>query len=193
MFRTFKPFEASGAIEFKDPDNGHIYTNTTLAGLYRDIITYRLQNRLAPIEFLREVVDNYMCGLPCNVGKCKELTLGRSVVQYLHGGMSLLRNMMFPRFATQAEAESRAAQCVKCPHNTFPDKGPFMAWSDEVAIQQVGERKTSLHNELGNCGVCTCPLRSKVFVAPPLPAFPDNEVQEMRHVKCWQLKLSGQE
>lgn len=192
-FKKFKAFTASASIEFKDPDTGHVFKAKSLTELYRNIIMYRVQNNLEMIEYLPQVVENYQCSLPCNIGRCEEATLERSLAQTVRGGVALIYNMMFPRFATQEEAEARAEQCVKCPNNIFPDKGPFIAWSDDVAIQQVGERRTTRHNELGNCAACSCPMRSKVFVGGKLRKFPEDEVIEMRKVGCWQLRLSGQE
>lgn len=193
MLKKFKPFQASGRIEFKDPDTGHIYTAPTTQELHRSIVMYRMQNQLEPIEALPDVVENYMCELGCNVGKCVTVELKRSWSHYIKGGIALVKNMAFRKYCTQEEAEKRAEQCVACVHNIFPDKGPFVSWVDDIAIQQVGERRTKRHNDLGSCAVCTCPLRSKVFVGTPLPGFPESEAQEMRKVKCWQLKLSSQE
>lgn len=192
-FRKFKAFTASASIEFKDPDTGHIFKAKSLTELYRNIIMYRVQNNMEMIEYLPQVVENYQCGLPCNNGRCEAMQLERSLSQYIRGGVSLIHNMMFPKFATQEEAEARAKQCAGCPNNVFPDKGAFLKWADDVAIQQVGERRTTRHNELGNCAACSCPLRSKVFIGGPLGKFPANEVEEMKKVGCWQLRLSGQE
>lgn len=192
-FRKFKAFTASASIEFKDPDTGHMFKAKTLSELYRNILMYRVQNNLEMIEYLPQVVENYQCSLPCNTGRCESASLERSISQYIRGGIALLHNMAFKKFASQEEAEARASQCVQCPNNVFPDKGAFMAWADDIAIQQVGERRTTRHNELGNCAACSCPLRSKVFIGGPLPAFPEEEVKEMRKVGCWQLRLTGQE
>lgn len=192
--RQFKPFEASSILEFKDPDTGRIFRANTLKELYTEIINYRAQNNLEHIEYLREVVENYLCGLPDNCNKCKEREqLSRSIGQYIKGGITLLKNMAYRQFSTQEEAEKRAKQCVKCEFNIFPDKGPFLKWSDDIAIQQVGERKSSMHEELGSCKVCTCTLKSKVFFKGTLPAFTDDELKELRKVNCWQLALSGQD
>ena len=192
--RRFKAFEASPTIEFKDPDTGYMFRANNLKNLYVDIIKYRAQNNLEPVEYLREVVENYLCGLPENCNKCQENDkLSRSISQYVRGGIALLKNMAYPRFVTQAVAEERAEQCIKCPNNIFPDKGPFLAWSDEIAIQQVGERKSVHHEDLGSCKVCTCTLKSKVFFGGALSEFPSEELVELKKVNCWQLKITGQD
>lgn len=193
MFRRFKAFEASPIYQFKDPDTGFIQKAASLTELYKNIIMYRLQNNLEAIESLREVVENYLCGLPENCNKCQEnVEIERSFSQYIKGGIALLKNMAFNRFVTQDVAEKRALQCTQCKFNVFPDRGPFLKWADEIAVSQVGERKTSYDNELGNCEVCTCVLKSKVFYDGKLDKFSDEEVVKMKSVSCWQLQLSGQ-
>lgn len=193
MFRKFRAFEASPTIEFRDPDTGHIYKAQTLTELYKNIVMYRLQNKLEPIELLRETVETYLCSLPENANKCQGVEMQRSVMTYVKGGVQLFKNLVFRKYASQAVAEQRAQQCEKCEFNVFPDKKHFMKFADNLAIMQVGERKTSNADKLGNCEVCTCVLKSKVFFAGKLDKFTDEEVVKLKSVKCWQLKLSGQD
>jgi len=194
MFLRFKPFEASWTFQFKDPDTAFTYHSHNLTELYRRIILYRQQNNLEMIEELPQVVENYLCGLPENVGKCQEnIELDRKFTAYVKGGVSLLKNMLFGLYAKREVAEKRALQCVSCPNNVFPDKGAFLKWSDDIAIAQVGERKVTVHEQLGSCKVCSCPLRSKVFFEGKIAPFPEEELVELKKVSCWQLSLSGQE
>lgn len=192
MFRRFKAFEASAVLQFKDPDTGMVYKADNLTELYKRIILYRQQNNLAPIEFLRETVENYICTMPMNANKCQGVDMPRSVMTYVKGGIQLFKNLLFKKYATQEIAEKRAAQCSKCEFNVFPDKGPFMAWADQIAIQCVGDRKVSVNDQLGNCDVCTCNLRSKVFFQGKLDPFTDEQLVKLRKVKCWQPELAGQ-
>ena len=192
MFRKFKPFEASRVFEFKDPDTGFQYREKSLADLYKRIVTYRAQNNLEPLELLREVVENYLCGLPENTNKCQPMELQRSWFQTVVGGVLLLKNLAFRRYAPQKVAEERAKQCEGCKFNVFPDKGPFISFADNIAVMQVGERRTENAEKLGNCEVCTCVLKSKVFYQGSLPKFPEDQLVQLRSVNCWQLKLSGQ-
>lgn len=187
--KKFLPFHASNVYEFVDPDTGYKYSAETMGKLVSQINMYRLNNGLAPIEAVGDVVENYLCGLGVNSGRCKDVELNRSWVQYIKGGIALLKNMAFKKFCSDMEAEVRAAQCVKCEYNVFPDKGPFMDWADEIAVKQVGEKRVSVHNELGNCAACSCPLRAKVFIGGPVGPFNAEELEKMRKVNCWQLKV----
>lgn len=194
MLRTLKPFEAFPLYTFRDPDTGHNFgPYKDVKDLYVAVIQYRDQNNLEPLEFLRETVEHYLCSLPENCARCKTIELHRSAWTYVKGGIQLFKNMLIREKVSQEVAEARARQCVNCVHNVFPDKGPFMAWADEIAISQVGDRRVSVHDELSSCEVCTCPLRGKVFQGGSLPKFPDDQVVKLKAVKCWQLKLSGQE
>lgn len=193
MFRKFRAFEASPTIEFRDPDTGHTYKAPTLTELYKNIVLYRLQNKLEPIELLRETVETYLCSLPENANKCQASEMHRSVMTYVKGGVQLFKNLIFRKYASQAVAEQRAQQCEKCEFNVQLDKSHLMEFADNLAIMQVGERRTSNRDKLGNCEVCTCSLRSKVFFAGALDKFKDEEVVKLKSVNCWQLKLAGQD
>ena len=107
----------------------------------------------------------------------------------MRGGITLLVNLWYDRVASQEVAETRSRQCLGCPNNEFPDKGAFVKWSDEVALASIGEKKTSYHESLGNCKVCSCVLKAKVFY-DGAASFTEEELREFRKVNCWQLKLS---
>ncbi len=151
------------------------------------IKNYRIQNQLPPIEHLDVVLENYWCSLPENEGLCLPMKLARGFRTSVFGGVALVVKWLKGDFVTDEVANERANQCVKCPNNYFPDKGPFVQWSDQVALEMVGNRRVALHNELGSCAVCSCPLRAKVFVAGPFKLEPQWK-PEMEKVNCWQLK-----
>lgn len=192
--RRFRAFEAPDHYEFKDPDSGILYTGKTVPEVVDRINKYRAQNLLEPLEQLPAVITEYTCGLPENCNKCeKNKDLTRSIFTYVKGGILLAKNAYFKVFVNQEEAEKRGQQCLGCVHNVFPDKGPFLKYTDDIAIKQVGDREVSMAKDLGNCAACTCVLKSKVFLGGSLPKFPEDQLQKMKAVKCWQLKLSQQE
>lgn len=194
MFKKFRAFEAPYRYDFTDPDTGMTFQGKSREDLVKQIITYRQQNRLAPIEGLALVLENYWCAQPENVGKCQDNPdATRGFTAYLSGGMTLLKSLLFKRFATQEVADKRAEQCIGCEFNAFPDRGPFVKWTDELAIECVGQRKSKFHTELGQCAVCTCTLRAKVFIDDVLPPFDKEQVVQLKRVKCWQLLLSRQD
>lgn len=192
MFKRFRAFEVPAYWVFTDPDTGHSFSGKDKPSLIKDIVNYRFQNNLEPIERLDLVLDNFLCGLPENSYKCQGYELDRKFSQFIKGGLALLKNMAFRRFATQIEAERRSKICEKCPYNVFPDRGPFMKWSDDIAVSCVGERKTQNSSKLGSCAVCNCVLRSKVFYSGELEKFSEEDLLKLRPVKCWQLELSKQ-
>lgn len=193
MFRQLKPFEAFREFKFKDPDTAYMHKGKDLPDLCKNIVNYRAQNLLEPIEQLVAVVENYLCGLPDNCNKCKHMELHRSFYTTIKAGLILIKKKIFKEYVSQDVADTRATQCVSCPFNSFPDKDAFVKWSDDNAIEMIGARKSKLHDELGNCAACGCPLRAKVFLGGKFPKFKLHEVALMKTVKCWQLKESGQE
>lgn len=185
----FKPLETTADFDFIDPDTGFQYREVSREALIQRIVAYRLQNELPSLDALPAVLENYWCSKPCNKGKCEKNTqLHRSLWTTLRGGITLLVNLWYEKTATQEVAEKRAEQCASCPNNEFPDKGAFTKWSDDVATASVGEKKTSYHEQLGNCKVCTCVLKAKVFYDGSA-SFSTEENAEFRKVNCWQLRL----
>lgn len=163
VFMKFRPFEGPSRYVFTDPDTNYQYKAENQAQLVKQVIGYRTQNRLEPIEALDAVLENYWCHLPENKGKCTFYTLKRGFLQTLKGGISLLTNYMYDKFVTQEKADARAEVCSKCPHNVHPEKGKFDAWADEIAVATIGERKTKYDTQLGTCELCGCPLRCRTW------------------------------
>lgn len=187
--KTFIASEAPAHYKFVDPDTGYTYHAHSKQALISRIIAYREQNTLPLITELSLVIDNYLCSLPENSGKCQQVELNRSWLSFFKGGVSLLVNVFYKEQVTDEVAEERASQCVSCPFNVFPDKNAFVSWSDDMAERTTGGKKTSKHNELGNCSVCTCPLRCKVFFGGEIEIEPEWRDQ-MESVNCWQLEAN---
>lgn len=187
-FFKFSPFKTSVLWEFPDPDvKGRVHVANSKKELLTRIIQYRLQNRLPLIDELDTVVENYLCKHPLNAGSCEEVkNMKRGLLGYYKGGIALLQNLFFKKFATQEEADRRAAICVQCPFNIFPDRGGFIKWSDDIAQASVGDRRSVHHDKLGNCGLCSCPLRPKVFYEGKLD-LPEEMLKEAPKA-CWQVQ-----
>lgn len=188
IFKTFRPFTGPVEYTFKDPDTNYIYKAATQKELYHRITSYRRQNELEPIEHLDLVVNNYLCGLPENFGSCQSLSLERNLMGYVRGGLALLKNMLYQKFVSQAKADERGSICIQCPHNVFPDKKNFVKWTDQMAEASVGDRKSIHHDALGNCEICTCVLKSKVFFGEQI-SLPKEEYTQLPGF-CWQ-KIEG--
>ena len=186
LLKTFKPFTGPVKYVFKDPDTSFIYQAADKKELLNRIVSYRKQNELEPIEALDIVVDNYLCGLPENRANCKHLPLERNWMGYVRGGLALLKNMLYKSYVSQAVADERASICIQCPHNVFPDKGNFLIWSDTQAEAAVGDRKSIHHDRLGNCEICTCTLKAKVWFGDEI-VLPQEEYVQLPDF-CWQKK-----
>lgn len=187
-FFKFSAFKTSKLWEFPDPDvKNRVHVGSTRSELLTRIIQYRVQNRLPLIDELDTVVDNYLCKHPMNSGSCEEVkTLSRGLMGYYQGGVALLKNLMFRRFATQEEADRRAEICISCPYNVFPDRGGFLKWSDDIANASVGDRRSVHHDKLGSCDVCSCTLKAKIFYEGKLELT--EEMLKKMPGECWQLQ-----
>lgn len=186
--KRLRPFAVPNRFLFVDPDTQRVYKATSKEALFRDIVNYRSQNRLPPIQALEVVIENYWCSLPENCALCEDFTLSRGWLQYLKGGIALVENFFYgeKNMVPQAIAEERAAICLQCPRNIAPDKGPFLSWSDEIALASTGGRKTSVDDKLFSCEACTCVLKAKAHYRGPFSL--SKEEKEKMPAFCWQLK-----
>lgn len=187
------PYVGPKSYHLPDPDVAdHIHRGRTRDELIRKIQNFRMQNGLEEIEHINTVLEAYWCSLKENQGNCEpnpELT--RGWLQYLHGGITLFKYVFFGEkgMVDQAEADRRSTLCAACPKNVFPDKKGFVKWADSLAEHATGGRRSVLHDSLGNCEVCTCNLRAKVWQKPPLK-LSAQEKSEMEKVNCWQPKVA---
>lgn len=133
------------------------------------------------------MLENYWCSLPENAHKCKSVPLRRGWFQTLKGGIALFENLAYKKMVSPQVAEERAKICIACPHNIFPDKGAFIEWSDKIAEASTGGLTTPLSGELGNCEVCSCPLRAKIFYGGKITVTAEQR-EKMQKVNCWQIK-----
>jgi hypothetical protein len=189
VIHVFKPFCVSKVWRFTDPDTGYLSVADTRENLIKSIVSYRANNRLPPIENLKLVLENYLAGLPENEGETAPLQLRRGFLTTLKGGVVLLEWVLFPTelTASMEVASARAAQCVICKFNEFPNKSHFMQWCDNVAKSCVGKLRTEQHAKLGNCMMCTCVLKAKVFYNGD-PKLSEEQRSLAAIVNCWQLK-----
>jgi len=189
MFLKFKPFTGPERYVFKDPDTGRELVERNKSDLIVRIRQYRSANGLADIEYLPSVLENHWCGLAENVGRCERIErLPRGVWAYLQGGVRLLKTVMYKSFVRQDVADKRAAQCVECKYNVIPtDNAGFEKWSNDLAEAATGGRQSAYHKDLGQCAVCTCVLKMKVFYDGEID-IKKEWVAPMEEVGCWQLK-----
>ena len=187
MLKRFLPFCAASSWWFTDPDTGQGFQAVDKPDLIKQILAYREQNGLPEIYMLSEVIDNFLCGLPENRGKCgKNEKLQRNLWTTLKGGILLIKNVLIGVTVPQAVADVRSEKCLNCPHNVNPDKGKYDKWADRLAEASVPGKKSKFHNQIANCEVCTCPLRVKVWTYGPFGNTKEQEAQ-MRKVGCWQI------
>lgn len=184
----FNPFQAPVRYVFVDPDTGREFVGKTKEDLVVHIRNYRTQNELDEIDYLDMAIDDYLCRLPENAGKCGEMELKRGWFEWSTGAFNVIKNVFFgdKNIVDQSEAERRSKICLGCPYNIFPDRDNFIKFADGLAEAQTQGRKVSEHEKLGSCEVCTCSLRSKVFFKGPF-LLRQAQKDKMKAVGCWQV------
>lgn len=188
MFSKFKPFAGPEEYSWKDPDTGRLFKEPSKKALIERIVLYRSQNNLETIDHLDAVLENYWCGRPENRGKCVPTVMERGFLGYVKGGVGLIKRMVYNSFVDQATADNRAAICLKCPRMIWPDKGPFIKWSDDIAEASTLGRRSKFHDELGSCEICTCVMRAKIWMGGTIPLEPE-WVEPMTKAHCWQIPV----
>lgn len=185
----FISFQGPSSLYFKDPDTGQEFKAHTKPELVKLIRNYRAQNNLEEIDYLSLALDDYLCRQSENAGKCAEINLKRGFFEYVSGGMALLKNVFYgsKNMVDQVTAEERASVCVKCPYNTIPAEEGFEAYTNRLAEAMTGGRKVSVHGDLGECAVCFCCMRAKVFSKGPFK-LSEEDRGKMAEVGCWQVK-----
>lgn len=175
QIRKFKANKGPREWLFVDPDTSRSFKGATKTQVFNEVVDYRIANKLSPIQHLGDIIEDYTASMPINEGKWNYHPLRRGWLQTFKGGVALLENIFFgeANMVSQEEAERRAAICVSCPHNIFPDKSGFVAWADAIAEHSTDGRKTSRDSELGNCEVCTCVLKAKVHYRGPFDSNSD--------------------
>lgn len=91
-------------------------------------------------------------------------------------------------YASQEEAERRAAICSRCYLNVHVNG---CSQCGKLVTEVVGERKTKLDTSLRNCAVCKCFLRAKVHFPQKVLDTEKPGVQQMYPDFCW-LKKDGE-
>lgn len=194
-----------GGFRFIDPDNGFSYDRgyRTFEELASHIEEHRKQNKLPPIESLREVWENWICqefGMEKN---CCAVSadISRTFDQYVSGAKALVRRALSSDpFVSPGEAEVRSSICVDCNQN-LANIGHRMSqmYSDNWMVHQIGNRATSQDSKLFTCKVCTCLLRAKVHYpdAEVAASLSDTDIGRLhrepkslrtgQHLDCWQL------
>jgi len=195
IFKRFKPEESPKRYVYIDPDTNRAFgvdtTITSKPEIINLIEQYRINNSLEPLKSLSAVLDNFLCGLPENAGKCTAYTLKRNLQAYVKGGMAILTDLLYGASArvSQSEAEKRAEYCKTCEYNVIPvEKSWFIESTDNAVKTYLGDNiKTESDEFLGNCAVCSCVLPFKVHVKGPFDLNSEEQVK-MSKVGCWQLK-----
>lgn len=188
MISKFKPFHGPHQYVFKDPDTGFAFKEKSKKTLIDRIVIYRQQNNLPELQFLDDVLENYWCGLPENVGRCEPKALKLGLLPLMKAGIVLIKNYMYDRFATQDVAEKRASQCVGCKFNKKPDTEGVKYWLDLVVINTVKGHRVPDYEKLGTCEACNCPINSKVFYDGTISPSRE-EKEKFTEVNCWQLGI----
>jgi hypothetical protein len=96
-------------------------------------------------------------------------------------------------FVDRAKADQRANICANhCRHNVIPNsKNWLQEWTDGQMLGAVQNRKTSHHEEIGVCEVCSCELRAAVWFEDDITvaSMTGQSFVENFPEKCWKKAL----
>lgn len=183
-----------GGFVFVDPDTGYVARHPNYRVWMDMIQNHRAANGLMPIA--KEVIEDQNCRkLSKEAAKrfCKgegettdgvKLTLG----DIMRGTATILLNQFTNELVLQDEAERRASICRTCIYNVDfrkPCSGLCEELSD-IVQKIVGAVRTSSHDDLRACAVCSCHLKAKIHV--PISILRKTETEEQKRLwpeYCW--------
>lgn len=176
---------------FQDPDTKRKFLANDKLSLVKAIVAYRAANGLEPIQEIGIVLDHYWATLPENKmnAEINPEPLRRGLYATLKGGMVLLEDLWMrgQNRVNQQIANERAKQCSTCKFNVFPNRNHFIEFTDIIAKASIGDSYTPHDELLGNCEVCSCVNRVKVWYKGPFKSSKE-EITKFEEVDCWQLK-----
>jgi hypothetical protein len=93
---------------------------------------------------------------------------------------------------SEGEANRRAAICAGCPYNTGPlhNQAWLAGWAGGLMRQRVGDLRTTEDAQIGQCSICTCELRTAVWItAEDLRATSGTEFLSQLPAHCWKRPI----
>ena len=137
-----------------------------LEKLCEHIAAYRRANNMSEIKNLPATVTDWVCKQKSsvNAGCCREEK--RTLGEMASGTKAMLKTMHPNWHVSQPIAEARAAICLKCPMKVNPNTNGLEKIQDNAAEAMsapLWKDSTLDISELHKCGLCRCPLKSKVW------------------------------
>lgn len=178
--------------EFKDPDTGESYEDTSIHNIAKLVEKTRKVNGAPPIPELPTVIENYTCSLAKYRGMCEFKPIERTLKEYISGGIALLKHRISGEPMDPELIEQRRATCKKCPYHASVKnrkRKTLVAVTDKIAealVPKASTKNVTLQEELGSCRLCSCPLEVKVLMRGPFNNTFSTR-QTMGRVGCWQV------
>lgn len=179
--------------EFKDPDTGESYEDSSIHNIAKLVEKTRKVNGAPPLPELAVIIENYTCSLTKYRGMCEHKPIERTLKEYIQGGVALLKHRLSNDPMEPEEIEARRAICKKCPYQVSlknRKRKTMVAVTDKIAeavVPKANTKNVTLQEELGSCRLCSCPLEVKVLMRGPFNN-PFSTRQTMERVGCWQVK-----
>ena len=159
---------------FRAADNPQLFESPDLNLVLSQVTTFRHENELPPIPYLREVIIDFTMRsddayLPYTTYYQTNEEVHLSAKEHILGALAYVKAKTTSDINTllvsQQLAEHRALTCLNCPRhlpilNGHTVNSPSLAQSKFAQLAK--NRHTSVDNALHICGVCTCLCRAKV-------------------------------
>lgn len=187
-----------GGWRYRVPETGQVFRGASEHQLDSSVIAhYKANNLIAPLDlkaryeaFICEQEPDYcvdMQGRPAT-----RIGFFHSLQNVLQGTKTLaLWKLSGGDLVPAAQAEQRAQVCASCSLNDEP-QGCTACNSKTIkdtVLAIVGERRTSVHDRLKACRVCSCFLQAKVQL-PHSSIWPHmtDEQKAKLPAPCWLLR-----
>lgn len=199
-----------GGYRYRDRDTGFLITENSFGDWIAAGIRHRKANNLpVPDDFARQMETQLCENMPAGVCVYDDGTQPASphdcrlssgaVFRGMESVGALLTSLALEKigigdgpFVDQAEADRRAAICSRCHKNV--GTGECVSCGAMSKIKEgieatIGARQTESDSRLNFCCVCTCSLKTIVFVKKPiLDRGMTDKMREQSPSHCWKVE-----
>lgn len=185
-----------GGWWYRQPETGRQWSGTdSLAHTAQDVAGHRMYNALDIGDPEADIMHETGFRLvQCGYAGLVEIRqpVKRTLGQYwkgiaAYGAIRRLEARGVPITVDQATAEARASVCSNCKRNAQNTKPTFaQRATDEKMRKAVGGGTTSLDEKLGSCTVCSCHIKTLVFLSNAVLAETGDLQSLSRYpTHCW--------
>lgn len=191
-----KTYSPPGGWRYRVPETGQVFRGVSEYQLLDQLQSHYKANQLVAPDDLAARIEQFVCAQEpdyCTDAHGQTAPprggLFHDFTNILRGTRTLLAwKLKGGALVEPALSERRARTCVGCPQNDEPQgcTSCNMPTLKRLVTELVGDRRTSVHDQLKACRVCSCQLAAKVQLQIDVlwSNMPDDQKTRLPET-CW--------